>query len=98
VTGVLADADATFTALLEVGDQSNLSDASTPAAGELLGTAALASFNFANDGACFKIGYVGPKRYARVTITPANNTGSAPIVGVWLLGHAIYEPTANPPV
>ncbi|TGQ19317.1 hypothetical protein [Mesorhizobium sp. M00.F.Ca.ET.217.01.1.1] len=97
LTGSLADADATFTVLVEHGDQSNLSDAATPSAGELLGTAALASFTFADDDKVFKIGYVGSKRYVRVTITPANNTGNACVAGVWLLGHAVLQPTSNPP-
>lgn len=97
LTGSLADADATFTTLLEVGDVSNLSDASTPAAGELLGTAALASYLFSDDDKVFKIGYVGPKRYARVTITPAANTGNHCIAGVWILSHGTLQPTDNPP-
>lgn len=97
LTGSLADADATFTTLLEHGDAANLSDAATPAAAQLLGTAALASFTFADDNKCFKIGYAGPKRYLRVTITPAANTGNAFIAGAWILGHARNRPTVNPP-
>jgi hypothetical protein len=97
ITGSLADADATFTTLFEVGDAANLSDASTPSAAELLGTAALASFLFSDDDKVFKIGYVGPKRYCRVTITPAANTGNACVAGVWLLGKPELGPTANPP-
>lgn len=97
LTGSLADADATFTVLVEDGDASNLSDAAAVVDAELLGTEALAGFTFADDNKVFKIGYVGNKRYARVTITPANNTGNACVAGVWVLGNPVLAPTANPP-
>jgi hypothetical protein len=95
--GILADADATFAVTVDEGNQANLSDASAVASTDLLGTTALASFTFANDNQCFKIGYVGNKRYVRVTVTPTNNTGSAPIAGVWIMGQPALKPTANPP-
>ena len=95
-TGTLADADATFTALLEEGDASNLSDAAAVADADLLGTEALASFTFASDDKVFKLGYKGKKRYTRLTITPAANTGNAPISAVAVM-EALNVPTANPP-
>jgi hypothetical protein len=98
ISGSLADADATFTVLIEDGDAANLSDAATVASTELLGTAALASFTFADDDKVRKIGYIGNKRYVRATITPANNTGNAFIAGLWILGKALLGPTSNPPV
>lgn len=97
LTGSLADADATFTVLVEDGDASNLSDAAAVVDAELLGTEALAGFTYADDNKVFKIGYIGNKRYVRVTVTPANNTGAACVAGAWLLGHASIAPTANPP-
>lgn len=97
LTGSLADADATFTVLMEDGDASNLSDAVAVADAELLGTEALAGFTFASDDKVFKLGYVGNKRYVRVTVTPANNTGAACVAGVWLLGEPALAPTSNPP-
>jgi hypothetical protein len=97
LTGSLADADATFTVLVEDGDNSSLTDNAAVADSFLLGTEALASFTFAGDDKVFKIGYIGDKRYVRVTVTPANNTGNAFIAGLWLLGHPRSEPTANPP-
>lgn len=96
--GTLADADATFTALVEEGDESNLSDAAAVADIDLIGTEALAGFTFADDSECRKIGYKGNKRYVRCTVTPANNTGSAPIAVIPILGHPELGPTANPPV
>lgn len=95
--GSLADADATFTVLAEHGDQSNLSDAAPIADADLLGTEALAGFTFADDNSVRKIGYVGPKRYVRVTVTPVNNTAAAYVSGVALLGHPNVAPTSNPP-
>jgi hypothetical protein len=95
--GSLADADATFTVLMEDGDAANLSDAATVAATYLTGSIANANFTFAADNALRKIGYVGRKRYLRATITPANNTGNAFISATWLLGYPRNRPTANPP-
>jgi hypothetical protein len=97
LTGSLADADATFTVLVEEGDNSALSDNTTIDATDLLGTAALASFLFSDDDKVFKIGFrASGKRYKRVTITPANNTGNAFVAGVWVTAPTLV-PTANPP-
>jgi len=75
-TGSLADADATFTVLVEDGDNSVLSDNAAVVDAELLGTEAGASFIFSDDNKVAKIGYLGNKRYVRLTLTPANNTGA----------------------
>lgn len=98
LAGALADADATFTVLLEEGDQANLSDAAAVADVDLLGTEVLASFRFDDDNETRKLGYVGAKRYTRLTITPANNTGNAFVSAVAILGHGLNTPTPNPPV
>jgi hypothetical protein len=95
--GSVADADATFTVLLEEGDVSNLSDAAAVADADLLGTEVLAGFQFDDDNECRKLGYRGSKRYTRLTITPANNTGAAVLSAVALLGDPSLGPTANPP-
>jgi hypothetical protein len=97
LTGSLADADATFTVLVEHGDNSALSDAAAVDDKELVGTEALASFTFAHDDATRKVGYVGNKRYVRLTVTPAANTGNAFIAATAILGHPAQQPTANPP-
>ncbi|HXJ00566.1 MAG TPA: hypothetical protein VNH44_05040 [Micropepsaceae bacterium] len=94
--GSLADADATFTVLVEHGDTANLSDAAAAPDSDLLGTEALASFTFADDNATRKIGYQGAKRYVRLTITPANNASAALFGAVAILGHAQLAPTSNP--
>lgn len=86
--GANTDADATFTVLVEEGDDSGLSDAAAVADADLIGTEAAASFLFSDDNKVFKIGYKGTKRYVRVTITPANNgAGNIYLAGVWIKGH-----------
>jgi hypothetical protein len=82
--GNLADADATFAVTVDEGDASNLSGSNSVAAADLIGTTSGASFTFADDNKTVKIGYKGTKRYIRVTVTPSNNTGNAPIAAVWV--------------
>lgn len=96
LTGSLADADATFTTLVEDGDAADLADHVAVDDAFLTGTEVLASFDFSKDDKVFKIGYVGPKRYVRVTITPAANGGNAFIAGVWVVAPQSL-PAANPP-
>lgn len=96
--GSVADADVTFTVLVEDGDNSGLSDAAAVADAELLGTELLAGFQFDDDNEPRKIGYLGSKRYVRLTITPANNASAALVSAVAVLGHPSLVPTANPPV
>ena len=87
VLGTLADADATFAVTMDHGDAANLSN----------GTLALAGFTFAADLKCRKVGYLGSKRYVRLTITPSTNTGAAPMAVIALLSTPSVAPTANPP-
>jgi len=96
-TGTLADAGATWTALLEESDAANMDGAEAVADADLIGTEALASLTQANDGVCRKLGYVGNKRYTRLTLTPSGNAGNAPISAMALLGMPYSRPTANPP-
>lgn len=97
LTGSIADADATFVTLVEHGDAANLSDAAAVPDAQLVGTEVLASFQFDDDNETRKIGYVGTKRYVRLTITPANNASAAVLGAVALMGHPDLKPTANPP-
>ena len=97
-TGTLADADATFAVLLEESDASNMAGATPVDDADLLGTEALAGFTFSDDGETRKLGYIGNKRYTRLTIPPSGNAGNAPLSVVALLGHPAIVPTANPPV
>lgn len=93
VVGNNADADVTHTVLVEHGDDAALADAAAVPDAQLLGTEVQAAWNFADDGECRKIGYVGSRRYLRVTITPVNNTGNVFIGGMAVLGHPYNHPT-----
>lgn len=97
-TGTLADANATFAVTMEHGDDSGLSDTAAVASTDLVGTLALASFQFDDDSEPRKIGYVGAKRYTRLTITPTGNSGAAPMSVTAVLGNPSKSPTANPPL
>ena len=93
IAGSLADADVTFTVLVEDGDNSGLSDNAAVSDEYLLGTEAGtvtsgaastgAAPGYADDNKTFKIGYTGPKRYVRVTITPAANSGNIFLAGIF---------------
>ncbi len=93
-TGSIADADATFTVLIEEGDQSNLSDAAAVADADLLGTEAQAGFQFDDDNETRKIVYIGSKRYIRATITPVNNASAALLSAMWLQAGARKSPVS----
>lgn len=97
-TGTLADADATFAVTVDHGNDSGLSDAASVPTDQLAGTLANASFTFAADNSTRKIGYIGYKRYVRLTVTPSANTSSAPISAVAILSEAVNQPTAAVPV
>lgn len=92
--GALADADATFAVLVEHGDAANLSDAVAVPDANLTGTEASSGFTFADDNKVRKIGYVGSKRYVRLTITPANNTGNVFLSAIAILSGGRYGPTS----
>lgn len=91
--GTLSDADATFAVTIVDGNDSALSDAAAVSSDLLLGTLADASFTFADDNTTKKLGYVGHKRYVRLTITPSNNSGNAFFDVLAVLGFP-----RNPPV
>ncbi|WP_020471474.1 hypothetical protein [Zavarzinella formosa] len=94
--GTVADADATIACLLEEGDNSALSDAGTVSATDTLGTQTAAGFQFDSDNQVRKIGYIGTKRYLRLTLTPANNTGNLDIGALALLFAANGLPVTQP--
>jgi hypothetical protein len=94
ITGTNTDTNATFNVLVEDGDNSSLSDAAAVPDAQLLGLESVAGFTFADDNECRKIGYVGIKRYVRMTVTPVgNDAGNIFIAGVAVLGHPRRAPT-----
>lgn len=91
-TGSIADANVTFAVLLEEGDAANMSDHAAVADADMIsqtsGTApeAAASFQYDDDDEVRKLGYVGNKRYTRITITPTGNGSAALLSAVAVLG------------
>lgn len=93
--GAIADADMTSVVLLEHGDAANLSDAAAVPDADLIGTELLAAFQFDDDNETRKLGYVGNKRYLRLTITPVANASAALLAACCILGRKDFTPTAN---
>jgi hypothetical protein len=98
--GAIADADATFTPLLEECDTSGGSYTAVADAdmiSQTYGTAAetAAGFQFDSDNQVRKIGYVGNKRYTRLTITPVGNASAALVSAVAVLGHPNFAPVVQ---
>jgi hypothetical protein len=98
LTGTLADTDATFAVYMEDADASNHSDAWAAAeqdslsAVEGVAAATAASFTHANSNFTSKIGYIGGKQFVRITVTPAANSGNAPLSAVAILGNPSVRP------
>lgn len=87
--GSFSDVDATTTVLVEEGDNSALTDNTAVADADLVGTEAGMAPTFANDNTCCKIGYIGDKRYVRVTLTPVANTGDFFMSGLAIQGNSV---------
>ena len=101
VTGTIADADATFTVLLDEGDTATLTDAAAVADANMISQSSAApetaaAFNFGDDNEVRTLGYIGSKRYTRLTLTPAANTGAWDIAACCVLSHRRALPFAQP--
>jgi hypothetical protein len=100
-TGSIADADATFAVLLEESDASDLSGSNAVADADMVtqtnGTApeAAASFQYDSDNQVRKLGYIGNKRYTRLTVTPSANASAALIAAVAVLAHPRLAPVTQ---
>lgn len=96
--GTNTDVNATFAVTMDEGDASDLTGSNAVAAADLVGTYALAGYTFGDDTETRKIGYVGNKRYIRLTVTPSgNDSGNIFLAALAILGHPSRRPTANPP-
>lgn len=93
IVGTIADSDATLVPSFEHGDNSALSDTAVPAAADLVGTPALCTFAAGDDNEVRWIGYVGKKRYVRITLTPTDNTGNLPMACIAIKGNPAEIPT-----
>ena len=88
-------AGSSFAVTLEHGNDPALADTSAPAATDLIGTLANAGGTQAGGlaNSTRKIGYIGNKRYTRITITPSGN-GATSFHGVSVVkGHPNIAPT-----
>lgn len=92
-------AGSSFAVTMDHGDDAALADAAAVAATDLIGTLALAGGTQAGGlpNTTKKVGYVGAKRYTRITITPAANGATSVLSAAAVLAHASQQPTANPP-
>ena len=94
--GAILDADAVFTVLMqESDDATTFTDvADADMVSQTPGTApeTAAGFQFDDDGEVRKIGYIGSKRYAKLYVTGATNTGVANIAIIAELGHPAQTP------
>jgi hypothetical protein len=101
LTGSIADADVTFTVLLEESNASDLSGGNAVDDADMIsqtsGTApeTAAAFRFDDDNEVRKLGYIGKKRYTRLTITPANNASAAVLAACCVLERATIEPVTQ---
>jgi hypothetical protein len=91
----VADTDATFTPTLEHCAAANCSDAAEVADANLRGTEALATFGIADNNAVYMLEYAGSKRYTRLTVTPASNTGAATFSAIAIKGFPQYRPVVR---
>jgi len=76
ITGALGDANMTFALLVE--DSADNTTFAAVVDDYLLGVEAPETLDFADDNKAIKIGYAGPKRYLKLTVTPAGNTDPSP--------------------
>ena len=93
--GSIADADVTFVVLLEESVNADFSSQTAVADADMNGTEALAAPLFGSDDTVRKIGYHGSKRYVRLTITPAANSGDIFLAIVAVMARAAQAPIAQ---
>jgi hypothetical protein len=84
--------DGAYTITLEDGDAANLSDASTVASTSLVGS--LPAFADTEDNTVKHVGYVGKKRYVRLSIVSTSTSSGGTFSAVALKGNAASRPTS----
>lgn len=83
--GVLTDG--AYAVLIEHGNDSGLSDAAAVADAQLLGTELLAGFALTDDNKVSRIGYIGNKRFVRLSIVSSSTTTGGTLGAVAVLSH-----------
>lgn len=79
--------DGAYAILLEDGNDSGLSDAAAVADAQLLGTEALAAFTATDDNKASRIGYLGNKRFVRMSIVSTGITSGGFFAVLAVLAH-----------
>jgi len=102
VNGALTDAGVIVSVKVEDGDDSGLSDAAAVAAAELQLDSRMdatpeatyqAAYDQTDDNKTFRIGYLGAKRYVRLTISPVGNAaGDIPLAVTVVMGNPAVAP------
>lgn len=90
ISGTIADG--AYAVSLQEGDDSGLSDVAAVSADETLGDA---DFALTDDDTSKKIGYIGKKRYVRLSIVSTATTSGGTLGAIALLGTAQTQPTAD---
>lgn len=99
--GSIADADMTATVLLEESDASDMTGANAVADADMISQTAgiapevAAAFQFDSDNQVRKLGYIGFKRYTRLTITPSANASAALLSALCILGDPNVAPVTQ---
>jgi hypothetical protein len=97
-TGTLADADATWSVTVKEGNTTTQASHTAVDDKWLIGTEALAGFQFDDDNEVRKIGYVGIADYVSIEIDDVTaNSGSAPTC-VIMIAEPLDRPAPNPPM
>lgn len=92
ISAIAGTVAGTFTPLIEHGDASDLSDAVAVEDGYLSGTEAGAALTVTNTSS--KIGYLGKKRYVRLSIVSTGGSPTGTILGLAVRGDKNKEPIA----
>ena len=105
VNGALTDTGVVVSVKLEEGNDSGLTDAAAVATSEIQldnGVGRMdatpeatfhAAYDQSDDNKSFKIGYLGSKRYLRLTVSPVgNSSGDIPFAATVVLGNARHQP------
>lgn len=90
--GTITTAGTAYTTLLEEGSASDLTGSNAVADADLIGTEALASFVDSEVNTTKTLGYKGSKRYVRLTMTPAGNTGASTMSAIAIQGSGSLKP------
>lgn len=92
--GTITTAGTKYAIEVQESDTTTPGDFTAVADVDLLGTEADVGFDGDTEtGKSKKIGYIGIKRYVRVKVTPAGNTGASTFGVVAVLGHPNLTPT-----